>query len=100
MLMNPRTAWMTDELFKQLKKIPINEDYSPRSHYPYLYGSVSNQQYQVRAHNPQTGKSDTICTCKDICEAANTVMLIAQQFVDIEKQIKDVRKAINVDICD
>ena len=100
MITNPRTSWMTDELFKQLKKIPINKDYSPKSHYPYLYGPVNNQQYQVRAHNPQTDKSDIICTCRDICEAANIVMLIAQQFVDIEKQIKDVRKAMNVDICD
>ena len=95
MITNPRTAWMTDDLIKQLRKIPINKDYSPRSHYPYLYGPVNNNQYQVRAHDPELGASKTICTCKDIFEAINIVMLIAQQFIDIEKQIKDVRKAMN-----
>lgn len=100
MLTNPRTSWMTDELFKELKKIPINEDFSQRNHYPYLYGPVSNNQYQVRAHDPATNRSKTICTCKDINEAANIVMLIAQQFVEIETQILKMRKAMNVSICD
>ena len=97
MLTNPRTSWMTDELFKELKKIPINEDFSRRNHYPYLYGPVSNQQYQVRAHDPAINRSKKICTCKDINEAANIVMLIAQQFVEIENQILKMRKAMNFD---
>lgn len=100
MLTNPRTSWMTDELFKELKKIPINEDFSKRNHYPYLYGPDSNQQYQVRAHDPATNRSKTICTCQDIEEAANIVMLIAQQFVEIKNQILEVRKAMDVSICD
>lgn len=101
MITNPRTSWMTDDLIKQLRhvRIPINKDYSPRSHYPYLYGPVNNNQYQVRAHDPATNRSKTICTCKDINEAANIVMLIAQQFVDIENQILEVRKAMNCETC-
>lgn len=99
MLTNPRTSWMTDELFKELRKIPINEDFSRRNHYPYLYGPVNNNQYQVRAYDPTINSSKKICTCKDINEAANIVMLIAQQFVEIENQIIKMRKAMNCETC-
>lgn len=97
MITNPRTSWMTDELFKELKKIPINKNYSRRNHYPYLYGPVGKkQQWEVRA--AENGKTKTICTCEDINEAANIVMLIAQQFIEIENQIKEVRKAMNCEL--
>ena len=88
--MNPRTAWLFEEDIVQLKKIPLNKDYSQREHFPYLKETkdswlvVSFDGYHV----------PTIAKCSNVKEAINIVMLLRLQVLDIEKCSKRLLKGI------
>lgn len=91
--MNHRVAFIDDGLLKELQKVPLNEDFSPRENEPWLFGPAGTIPWQIRVR--QNLDIKIIVYCKDIREAANLVMLLRLQNLEIEKYKKKMRKILN-----
>ena len=91
--MNHRVAFMDDGLFKELQKVPLNDDSSPRENEPWLFGPIPHYRWQIRVW--QDADVKVIATCQDVREASNLIMLLRLQNLELEKYKKQMRKALN-----